>query len=60
MNLYLYLEDFDNPELEGYEWEEQMENAVLDYNEEYNTEHIPDKAIKNYKSWKRDKYRTEV
>lgn len=60
MNLYLYLEDFDNEELDPYDWESQMIDAVLSYNEEYNTEHIADKAIKNYKSWKRDKYRTEV
>jgi hypothetical protein len=55
MNLYEYMEDFDNQELDPYDWESQMIDAVLDYNQEYDTEHLPDRAIKQYKSWKKDK-----
>ena len=50
-----WLEDHDNPELEGYDWEEVMEEAVRDYNEEFGTNYQPRIAIRNYKTWKRDK-----
>jgi predicted alpha/beta hydrolase family esterase len=53
MTIYLFLEDFDNPELE--DWEEQMEDAVRAYNEEYGTSHLPKTIVKNYKSWRREK-----
>lgn len=54
-----FLEDWDNAELTNGEWEEQMEEAVQRYNEEYGTDHMPKSTVRNYKSWKRDKYRPE-
>lgn len=50
-----WLEDHDNPDLEDYDWEEIMEGAVRDYNEEFGTNYQPRIAIRNYKIWKRDK-----
>lgn len=55
MNINLFLEDFDNDELSYYEWEEQMKEAVNQYNEEYGTDHMPKSTIRNYSSWKREK-----
>lgn len=55
MNINEYLEDYDNSELNDYDWVEQMEEAVGMYNEEYRTDHEPTKAIKKYKEWKHDK-----
>lgn len=60
MNIYEFLEDFDNPELEGYDWEEQMEYAVQQYNYDYDESYDSRATIKNYKSWKRDKYTADV
>ena len=54
MDLFLFMEDFDNAELDEVGWEEQMIDAVIDYNEQYDTEHIPMRAIRQYRSW-RDK-----
>jgi hypothetical protein len=55
MNINEYLEDYDNSELNDYEWNEQMEEAVGMYNEEYRTDWEPAKAIRKYKEWKHDK-----
>lgn len=55
MTINEYLEDFDNSELDPYEWEEQMRDAIHDYNREYNA-HFPWKqTISAYKAWKRKK-----
>jgi len=59
MNINEFLEDWDNAELSHIEWQEQMEEAVQRYNEEYNTDHNPRSAVKNYISWQRDKNRLE-
>ena len=55
MNLYEFMEDFDNAELDDYERDEQLRNAVVDYNEEYGTAYKPAKALLNYKSYIRNK-----
>ena len=55
MNIYDYLEDWDDEELNHYEWEEQMKEAVEKYNEEYGTDHMPRSTVKAYASWKREK-----
>lgn len=59
MDINLYLEDWDNAELSNGEWEEQMEEAVQRYNEEYGTDHMPKSAVRNYKSWKWNKNKLE-
>jgi len=55
LNIYEHLEDFDNSELSGFDWLEQMSEAVLDYNAENGTNFKPETTISNYQSWKRDK-----
>lgn len=59
MNINEFLNDFDNPELEGSDWEEQMEYAVYQYNQDYDEDYKVKSAISNYKSWKREKFKLE-
>lgn len=59
MSIYEFLEDFDNPELEGYDWEEQMRYAVHHYNEEYEGNYKLS-IVKAYKQWKREKLQPEI
>jgi hypothetical protein len=57
MTLYEFMEDFDNAELPEDEWQDQMEGAVSEWYERYDSpEHRlrVDAAIRNYKSWKRE------
>jgi len=42
------MEDFDNVELDDYEWKEQLKEAVIEFNETFNTEYDPDKTLKQY------------
>lgn len=55
MSIYEFMEDFDNEELSNHEWNEQMEEAVRQYNDEYYTDHAPKSTVRNYHSWKREK-----
>lgn len=59
MSIYEFLEDFDNSELDESEWQEQMEEAVLTYNDEYDASLKPPVWVRNYKLWKRDKLTPE-
>lgn len=55
MNIYDYLEDFDNSELSEYDREEQLREAVADYNEKYGTSYTPLNMVKRYlrvQKWK--------
>jgi hypothetical protein len=66
MTLYEFMEDFDDPELWKDDWQEQMEEAAMKWFED-NKPHQELKvekrnlraAVRNYKSWKRDKQRLE-
>lgn len=59
LSIYEFLEDWDDDSLPPDEWEEEMEEAVQMYRERYGTELSPRAAVRNYKSWKRDKYRPD-
>lgn len=48
MTLFKQLEDFDNPELSDYERKEQLMEAVMDYNDSYNTDYNPEKQANHY------------
>lgn len=41
MTVFEFMEDYDNAELSNYERREQLEDAVMTYNEEHGTNHIP-------------------
>lgn len=53
MDLFEYIQDFDNPELSAYDRHEQLREAVEGYNNEYGTAHDPEKTIKKYQAWLR-------
>lgn len=53
MNVYDYIEDFDNGSLDFPEWFEQMIQAVKDYNEEFGTLHDPQRIVAQYCSMTR-------
>lgn len=57
MTIYEYLEDFDNPEIS--DWGDIMEEAILNWDEEHIESHKISAIIRNYKSWKREKYASE-
>lgn len=48
ITVFEHLEDHDNNELPAYEWEEQLKEAVISYNEEYGTSHDPQKTFNEY------------
>ena len=55
LNIYLWLEDFDNSELPEYDREEQLREAVVDYNETYGTNYTPMSMVRRYlrvQKWK--------
>jgi len=52
MDILQYLEDFDNAELNDYDWEEQMREAVDNFNAEFNAAFDKAKTIARYKRWK--------
>ena len=55
LNIYLWLEDFDNSELPEYDREEQLREAVVDYNETYSTNYTPMSMVRRYlrvQKWK--------
>ena len=56
ITLYEFMEDFDNSELSDSERREQLENAVMDYNEHYGTSYDSRRSFYNYESWRKEKY----
>jgi len=48
ITIYEHLEDFDNAELSHDEWIEQLEQAVIAYNEENKTTFDPKHTVYNY------------
>jgi|GEM_PF-5348658 len=48
LTVFEYMDDFDNQELDQFEWRDQMLSAVLQYNKEYGTEHDPAYTLKRY------------
>ena len=48
IDIYSWLEDFDNAELPHDEWIEQLEEAVVTYNEENKTNFDPKHTVYNY------------
>lgn len=48
LTVWLYIEDFDNPELPPDSFQEQLEDAVRNYNEEYGTIYDPYKTVMQY------------
>ncbi len=43
-----FIEDFDNSELPDVEWREALENAVIEYNSIYDTNHDPAQTFGDY------------
>lgn len=50
ITVYEHMEDFDNAELSDYERNEQLREAVQDYNAVHGTEHNPEKCLIRYKA----------
>lgn len=48
LDIWLYLEDFDNAELSEYDWMENMIEKVRDYNEEFGVNYDPKRTVENY------------
>lgn len=48
IDIYSWLEDFDNEELDHDAWIEQLQEAVEKYNEEYKTSFDPKHTVYNY------------
>ncbi len=48
MTLFEYMEDFDNWELSTSERKEQLMDAVRNFNDEYSTDHDPEKSYLDY------------
>lgn len=57
MNIYDWLSDFDNSELSDYDREDQLREAVVNYNQEYGTHYIPMSMVRRYlrvQKWKQE------
>ena len=48
ITVYEYMEDFDNAELPDGAWQEQLEDAVREYNETFGTTHDPYNTFVKY------------
>jgi hypothetical protein len=48
ITVYAYMEDFDNSELPMYEWQQQLESAVIEYNDNYLTNFNPGETFLEY------------
>ncbi len=59
MDINLYLEDFDNSDLQGHDWWEQMRDAVAQYNSDYHDDYAATSAINAYIKWKNQQYMSE-
>lgn len=53
--LYEAMEDFDNVELDAYEHDEQLMDAVVSFNEREGTVYDKYKELIRYKSWQRER-----
>jgi len=56
LNIYLWLEDFDDTSLPDYEREEQLREAVIEYNEKFGANYLPS-VVQRYfriKRWSHD------
>lgn len=55
--IYMFLEDWDNSELEGDDWTDQMEIGILEYYDKHPNCYMMKlkNRIANYLSWKREK-----
>jgi hypothetical protein len=49
------MEDWDNTELPDYDRDEQLMDAVKEYNEAHGTDYKPAATLRNYKSIQREK-----
>jgi len=54
MTVYEFIEDFDNAELDEYEFIEQLREAVVEFNEIHNTDYDPGRTVRQYLSRKRE------
>lgn len=54
LNIYLWLEDFDDNSLPEYDREEQLREAVLEYNYKYSTKYKPESTVRQYLRIQRD------
>lgn len=48
LDIFLWMEDFDNSELPDYDRSEQLRDSVIIYNERHNTQHNPDSMVRQY------------
>jgi cell fate (sporulation/competence/biofilm development) regulator YlbF (YheA/YmcA/DUF963 family) len=55
ITVYDYAEDFDNADLPEYERDEQLREAIREYNEAYETWYDVNNTLRNYKSMRREK-----
>lgn len=60
ITLMEWMEDFDNRELSEYDLQEQLREAVEDYNSEHDTHHDPQRSVIKYFRWVKDKYQPEM
>jgi hypothetical protein len=50
LSVFDFMEDFDNAELSDYERDEQLREAVKEYNEQFHGSYDPYRTLKQYKS----------
>lgn len=48
LTVYEFIEDFDNNELPPDDWREQLLEAVVEYNKQYNTTYDPRATVTEY------------
>jgi len=56
LTVFEFMEDFDNAELNDYDRDEQIRDAVIQYNEENGTSYDPDKTLSAYKGKRNQMY----
>lgn len=57
--LFEFMEDFDNEELLEDDRKDQLEEAVVEFNEQHETNYRRTQSFYQYESWKRRKNYTE-
>lgn len=60
MDIYLWMEDFDDDTLPDYDRHEQLREAVEMYNGEHDTDYAPESQVRRYFSWKREKNKPDM
>lgn len=60
ITLMEWMEDFDNRELSEYDLQEQLREAVEDYNSEHDTHYDPQRHVIKYFRWVKEKYQPEM